>query len=324
MKPIAVIAVGGNALSRAGERGTFADQQRNAATTCDGIVDVLDAGYRVVVTHGNGPQVGEALLRGELAEPELPALPLDVCDAETQGLIGYLLQQTLANMLAARGRRQTVVSVVTQVVVDARDPAFRNPTKPIGPFYRVEEALERRQQLGWAMVEDSGRGWRRVVASPLPREIVELHAIRSCLGAGAVVIAAGGGGIPVVRRHGRLEGVEAVIDKDRASALLAARLHADLLLFSTGVERVALQFGRPDAISLERMSCEEARRHLQEGEFPPGSMGPKIEAALEFLQGGGRRAIVTSPERIAAALRGAAGTEILAPPGAMHERIAVA
>jgi len=324
VKPIAVIAVGGNALSRAGERGTFADQQRNAATTCEGIVDVLNAGYRVVVTHGNGPQVGEALLRGELAEPELPALALDVCDAETQGLIGYLLQQTLTNVLAARGRRQTVVSVVTQVVVDARDAAFRNPTKPIGPFYRVEEALERRQQLGWAMVEDSGRGWRRVVASPLPREIVELHAIRACLGTGAVVIAAGGGGIPVVRRHGRLEGVEAVIDKDRASALLAERLHADLLLFSTGVERVALHFSRPDEISLDRMSWEEARQHLQEGEFPPGSMGPKIEAALEFLQGGGHRAIITSPERIAAALRGEAGTEVLAPPAAIHERIAVA
>jgi len=313
MKPVAVIAVGGNALSRPGERGTFEEQQRHARTTCQGIADVLALGYRVVVTHGNGPQVGDALLRSELAAPQLSALRLDVCDAETQGLIGYLLQQTLTNVLAERGLRFTVTSVVTQVVVDPDDPAFRHPTKPIGPFYRVEEAFERKQKLGWELVEDSGRGWRRVVASPKPLEIVELHAIRACLGAGAVVIAAGGGGIPVVRRRGRYEGIEAVIDKDRASALLAIRLKADVLVFSTGVDRVAVHFGRPDQRFLDRLTLPQARAFLDQGEFPPGSMGPKIEAAMDFLSAGGRRAVVTSAEKIAPAVRGEAGTEILAP-----------
>jgi carbamate kinase len=312
MKPVAVIAVGGNALSQPGERGTFEEQQRHARTTCQGIADVLALGYRVVVTHGNGPQVGDALLRSELAAPQLSALRLDVCDAETQGLIGYLLQQTLTNVLAERGLRFTVTSVVTQVVVDPDDPAFRHPTKPIGPFYRVEEAFERKQKLGWELVEDSGRGWRRVVASPKPLEIVELHAVRACLGAGAVVIAAGGGGIPVVRRHGRYDGVEAVIDKDRASALLAIRLKADVLVFSTGVDRVAWHFGRPDQRFLDRLTLPQARTFLTQGEFPPGSMGPKIEAATDFLSAGGRRAVVTSAENIACAVRGEAGTQILA------------
>lgn len=313
MKPVAVIAVGGNALSRPGERGTFEEQQRHARATCAGIADVLAMDYRVVVTHGNGPQVGEALLRSELAQPQLPTLRLDACDAETQGLLGYMLQQTLANVLADRGLRFPVTSIVTQVIVDSDDPAFRHPTKPIGPFYHVEEAYERKQKLGWELVEDSGRGWRRVVASPKPLEIVELQAIRACLNAGAVVIAAGGGGIPVVRRHGRFEGIEAVIDKDRASSLLASALRADVLVFSTGVERVAWHFGRPDQRFLDRLTAPQARAFLEQGEFPPGSMGPKIEAALDFLASGGRRAVVTSPENIARAVEGMAGTEILAP-----------
>ena len=324
MKPIAVIAIGGNSLARPGELGTFEEQQGNARPTCEAIADVLAAGYRVVITHGNGPQVGATLLRAELSQPQLPPVRLDECDAETQGGIGYLLQQTLSNVLAARGQRLTVVSLLTQVVVDPDDPAFRNPTKPIGPFYRVEEALERKQKLGWTMVEDSGRGWRRVVPSPRPLEIVEAHAIRACLGAGAVVIAAGGGGIPVVRRQEGLEGIEAVIDKDRSSALLARSLRAELLLFSTAVERVAWHFGLPDQRLLERLSWEQARQYLQAGEFPPGSMGPKIEAALEFLQAGGARVIVTSPEKMATALRGEAGTEILPPAGMAREHTAVA
>jgi len=313
MKPIAVVAIGGNSLTQPGERGTFAEQQRHARTTCEGIADVLASGYRVVVTHGNGPQVGEALLRTELAMPELPALRLDECDAETQGAIGYLLQQTLAEVLAARGHKLAVVSLVTQVRVDPDDPAFRNPAKPIGPFYRAEEALDRKNRLGWTMIEDAGRGWRRVVPSPRPLEIVELDAIRACLDAGVVAIAAGGGGIPVIRRDGRLEGVEAVIDKDRASALLARSLRAHLLLFSTAVERVAWHFGQPDQRDLDRMSWEEARTYLAQGEFPEGSMGPKIESALEFLQHGGRRVVIASPETIGAALRRQAGTEILPP-----------
>ena len=324
MKPIAVVAIGGNSLARVGGRCTFEEQQGRARLTCEGIADVLAAGYSVVVTHGNGPQVGDALLRAELAQPELPPVSLDACDAETQGLLGYLLQQSLANVLGTRGEPRTVVGIVTQVVVDPADPAFRTPTKPIGPFYRIEEALERKRKLGWTMVEDSGRGWRRVVASPQPLEIVELPAIRACLNAGAVVIAAGGGGIPVARRQSRLEGVEAVIDKDRASALLAARLHASLLLFSTSVDRVARHFGLPDQEFLDRLTWEQAKRYPQEGEFPPGSMGPKIEAALSFLKGFGRLAIITSPEKIAAALRGEAGTQIYPPHRASHERITAA
>jgi carbamate kinase len=324
MRPIAVIAIGGNSLARAGERGTFEEQLLNARLTCEGVVDILAAGYRVVVTHGNGPQVGEALLRSELAQPQLPPLRLDVCGGETQGRLGYLLAQSLANALAARGRPASVVSMVTQVVVDPADPAFGNPTKPIGPFYRFEEALERKQKLGWSVVEDAGRGWRRVVASPKPLEIVELHAIRAALGAGAVVIAAGGGGVPVVRVRGRLEGVEAVIDKDRASALLAKGLRADVLLFSTGVEQVAWHFRLPDQRNLDRIAWEEVRRWLEEGEFPSGSMGPKMEAALEFLQAGGHRAIVTSPEKMGAALRGEAGTEVLPPVREPYQSIAVA
>lgn len=324
MRPIAVIAVGGNSLARAGERGTFEEQQCHARSTCEGIADVLTCGYRVVITHGNGPQVGDALLRSELARPELPPIRLDECDAETEGQIGYLLQQTMGSVLAARGQRISVVTIITQVIVDPDDPAFRAPTKPIGPFYRSEEALERKHKLGWTMVEDAGRGWRRVVASPRPLEIVELPAIRSCLGAGQVVIAAGGGGIPVVCQRGQLKGIEAVIDKDRTAALLAKILHADLLLFSTAVNRVAWHFGLPDQRELDQLSWEQARRYLEEGEFPAGSMGPKIEAALDFLQAGGNRAIVCSPEQMGAALRGKAGTEILSPVRTAHHGRAVA
>lgn len=312
LNPIAVLAIGGNSLMRPGQRGGFADQQGNARVTCEGIADVLAAGYRVVLTHGNGPQVGNALLRTELSQPELPPVRLDECDAETQGEIGYLLQQTLDNVLAERGWNASVVSMVTQVVVDASDPAFRKPTKPIGPFYAFEEALDRKRKLHWEMIEDSGRGWRRVVASPRPLEIVELDAVRACLGAGAVVIAAGGGGIPVVRRSGQLEGVEAVIDKDRVSGLLASQLGAELFLISTSVDEVYLHYGKHWQRALNRLSVEEARRYLADGQFPPGNMGPKIEAAIRYLEHGGRLVIITSPERIAAALQGAAGTRLTA------------
>ncbi len=318
-RPTVVLAIGGNSLTRPGQRGTFAEQQCNARATCEGIADILAMGYRVVLTHGNGPQVGNALLRTELSQPELPPIRLDECDAETQGEIGYLLQQTLDNVLVERGSNANVASIVTQVVVDPSDSAFCNPTKPIGPFYTFEEALDRKRKMNWTMIEDAGRGWRRVVASPRPLEIVELDAIRACLSADAVVIAAGGGGIPVVRRAGKLEGVEAVIDKDRVSTLLARSLHASVLVFSTGVDRVTLHFCKPDQRSLTRMSWHEAKQFLREGEFPPGSMGPKIEAALDFLEeartwnGAQCRAIVTSPENLAAALRGEAGTEIMPP-----------
>lgn len=320
MRWVAVIAIGGNSLEQSGRPATLAEQQRIARVTCEGIVDVVRAGYRVVVTHGNGPQVGEALLRSELAAQLVPPIPLDGCGAETQGLIGYLLQQELTNVLQERGLWQSAVSLITQVVVDAADPAFQQPSKPIGPFYSREEAERRRQELGWTIAEDAGRGWRRVVPSPRPLELVEIAAVRACLRAGSIVIAAGGGGIPVVRRGGRLEGVEAVIDKDRTSALLARQLHAELLIFSTAVDRVALDFGKPGQRFLDRLSWEEAERNLRLGQFPPGSMGPKIEAALEFLNAGGQRVLITSPQNIIRAVRGQAGTEILRPQRAAQPR----
>ncbi len=313
MRGIAVIAIGGNSLTLPGEPDTFEQRQKNARIACESIANVIELGYRVVVTHGNGPQVGAALLRSELSQPDLALRRLDECDAETEGEIGYVLQQTLTNVLLHRRIKTTVASLVTQVVVSAEDAAFHNPTKPIGPFYRTEEALERSHKLNWTMTEDSGRGWRRLVPSPKPLEIVELPAIESCLRAGMVVIAAGGGGIPVVRTPAGLRGVDAVIDKDRASALLARKLQASLLLFSTAVDRVALHFGRPDALALDSIPFIAAQEALAEGEFPPGSMGPKIEAALEFLQMGGELAIITSPENIAAAVEGRAGTRILPP-----------
>lgn len=320
MRPIAVVAIGGNSLETPGHPASFAEQQRVARLACEGIVDVLRAGYRVVVTHGNGPQVGQALLRSELAASAVPPIPLDACDAETQGLIGYLLQQELTNVLRERGLWQSAVSLVTQVVVDANDPAFAQPSKPVGPFYSLPEAQRRQRELGWVMVEDAGRGWRRVVPSPRPIELVEIGAVRTCLRAGHIVIAGGGGGIPVVRRQNRLQGVEAVVDKDRTSGLLARQLHAELLLFSTGVDRVALHFGRPQQRFLDRLTWEEAQQYLQQGQFPPGSMGPKIEAALEFLAAGGQRVLITSPENIIRAVRGQAGTEILQPLRAAQPR----
>ncbi len=313
MHPIALVAIGGNSLSLPGQPDTFEQRQKIARVTCEGVADIIGLGYRVVLTHGNGPQVGQALLRAEFSQPDLPPKRLDECDAETEGEIGYLLQQTLTNVLVRRHMKMTVASLVTQVVVHSEDPAFRNPTKPIGPFYRMEEALERRHKLGWTMTEDSGRGWRRLVPSPRPLEIVELSAIRSCLDAGHVVIAAGGGGIPVVRTPAGLHGVDAVIDKDRASALLAREITAQILIFSTGVDRVARRFGRPDVLWLDTLPFEEARTGLDEGEFPVGSMGPKIEASLEFLRSGGVAAVITSPEQLSVAAQGRAGTRILPP-----------
>jgi len=323
MRPIAAIAIGGNSLRRAHERGTFEEQQAHARETCRGIAAILRQGYRVVLTHGNGPQVGEALLRSELARDVAPLQHLDVCDAETEGVIGYLLQQTLDNTLQDTGIPPKVVSIITQVIVDEKDPAFLKPDKPIGPFYRKEEAAQRQERLGWKMVEDSGRGWRRVVASPHPQRIYEIEAIRACLNAGFVVIAAGGGGIPVVRRAGQLLGSEAVIDKDRCSALLATELGAELLVFSTGVTHVYLHYGKESEKPLFHVTWDEAQTYLNQGEFAAGSMGPKVEAALRFLEAGGKRAVITAPEFMAAAVRGGAGTEILPPICTEKEKVAV-
>jgi carbamate kinase len=258
--------------------------------------------------------VGFGLLRSEAAARVAPRLPLDVIGAETQGSIGYLLQQALDGALARRGLTRPVATVVTQVVVDPTDESFRRATKPVGPFYRAVEADELRLRHGWIMVEDAGRGWRRVVASPPPLEIVETPVVRAMVEDGIIVIAAGGGGIPVARREARYEGVEAVIDKDTASAVLAQDLRARLLVFTTAVEQVALDYGKPTERAIDRMTVDEARRYLAEGQFPPGSMGPKIEAGIHFVEAGGEMALITSAPEVGRALARQAGTRIV--PGA--------
>jgi carbamate kinase len=308
----ALIAVGGNSLIRAGEKGTIAEQLANTRRTAEAVVQIIRAGFRVIITHGNGPQVGAALLRSERAADQVYSHPLDVCDATTQGEIGYMLQQSLVTALAEQGMRTPVATLLTQVVVSPDDPAMRKPTKPIGPFYSQKEAERRHFDHGWTVVEDAARGWRRVVPSPEPLEIVEETSIRCLVDSGALVIAVGGGGIPVMRTGRGLKGVEAVIDKDRASALLAARLKADLFIISTDADRVYLNYKKPDQRPLDRETAADVAGFYDEGHFPPGNMGPKIESALRFLRDGGREVIITSYERLFDAVRGQAGTHIVA------------
>jgi carbamate kinase len=273
---------------------------------------LLEGGYELVLTHGNGPQVGNILLRVELSAHQVYTLPLDTCVSDSQGGMGYMLQQVMHNVLSERNMRRSVATVLTQAVVDEDDPAFDAPSKPVGPFYTRERAALLEKEKGWHMVEDSGRGYRRVVPSPIPREIVEVDAIRALLEAGSVVIAAGGGGIPVVRKKGGLlAGVEAVVDKDHASSLLARELGVDLLLIATGVESVFLNYGRTDQKPLGRVTADEIEAYLEEGHFPAGSMGPKMRAAVEYLRNGGREVIVTDISAVARALRGETGTHIV-------------
>jgi carbamate kinase len=305
----AVVAIGGNSLITDAAHRSVQDQRRAAEETSGHVAQLVAQGLDVVVTHGNGPQVGFILRRSELASHELHEVPLDVCGADTQGSIGYLLQQSLGNHLRRRGIDRGVVTLVTRVEVDPDDPAFARPTKPIGSFMDADEAARRRAQ-GWDVVEDAQRGWRRVVASPRPRRIVELAALRTLVDAGFVVIGAGGGGIPVVAdADGSLRGVAAVIDKDHVAALLALAVGADLLLVSTAVEQVALHFGTPRQEWVEHLTLAEAKRYLAEGtHFAPGSMAPKIEAVVAFLEGGGSEAIVTAPRALEEALLGKTGT----------------
>ena len=311
MDKTAVIAIGGNSLIKDRQHRTVPDQFAAAQETSVHIADIIQQGWRVVITHGNGPQVGFILLRSELASDVLHTVPLDSCGADTQGALGYMIQQLLGNELSRRGVAVPVVTVVTQVVVDENDPAFRNPTKPIGPFYDEAKAKLYEREQGWAVAEDAGRGWRRVVPSPIPREIVEVGAMRTLIKAGFVVVGVGGGGIPVVRDpEGNLRGVEAVIDKDYASGLLASGIEADLFLISTAVEKVYLDYGQASQRALDHMSVDEAREYLREGQFPPGSMGPKIAAVIQFLEGGGKEAVITSSENLARALRAETGTRI--------------
>lgn len=310
MAKVAVVAIGGNSLIKDKDHQTVPDQFAATRETCVHIADMIEQGWEVAITHGNGPQVGFILLRSELASQLLHAVPLDSCGADTQGAIGYMIQQSLGNEFQKRGIKKPVVTVVTQVVVNKDDPAFENPSKPIGPFYDEAKAKGYRDEEGWHIMEDAGRGWRRVVPSPIPMRIVEQEAIKALIGLGFVVIGVGGGGIPVVEEDGSLRGVEAVIDKDYASGLLATGIKADLFLVSTAVEKVALNYGKPNQVDLDRMTLSEAKRYLHEGHFPPGSMGPKIKAVIKFLKEGGKEALITSPENLARALRGETGTRI--------------
>jgi carbamate kinase len=313
----AVIAIGGNSLIKDREHQTVHDQYVAAQETCRHIVGMIEGGWNVVITHGNGPQVGFILRRSELAAHELHEVPLDVCGADSQGAIGYALQQNLCNEFERAGMDRHAATVICQTEVSADDPAFDTPGKPIGSFMD-EEMAERRRQEGWHVIEDANRGWRRVVASPKPIRIVEMPAIRSLVEAGVVVITAGGGGIPVVRNSdGALEGVAAVIDKDLGSALLATELEADLLIISTAVEQVALSFGRPEQRFVSKLTASEARRYLEEGtHFAPGSMAPKVQAVLNYLDAGGKEAIVTDPENVERALAGETGTRFVPDGGA--------
>ncbi len=311
MEKLVVIAIGGNSLIKDAAHATVFDQYKAAGETTDHIARIVADGYRVLITHGNGPQVGFILLRSEMAKEVLHQLPLDTCGADTQGAIGYQIAQTLGNELRRDGLDRQVAAVVTQVVVDDADPGFASPSKPIGPFYS-EEAARKHQQEGWEMREDAGRGWRRVVASPRPLEIVEEPAIRALLERGVIVVAVGGGGIPVVRReNGDLEGVGAVIDKDWASCLLAKNLGAEMFLISTAVDKVAIHFGKPEQRDLDEITVAEAKRYTAEGHFAPGSMKPKIEAAIDFLEHGGERVIITQPHLLEHAMRGETGTQIV-------------
>ena len=312
---LAVVAIGGNSLIKDEKHKTVEDQYQAAKETTYHIADMIEAGWDVAIGHGNGPQVGFILRRSEIAAKVegMHEIPLDVCGADSQGAIGYALQQTLQNELYRRGIKKPVTTVVTQVLVDKNDPAFKNPSKPIGSFMDEAEAKHREQDMGWSVVEDAGRGWRRVVASPLPKEVVELEAVKTLIGAGAVVVTVGGGGIPVidVGDH-EYQGVAAVIDKDFASSLLARLIKADLFLISTAVEKVAINFGKPDQKWLDKMTLAEAKAYLAEGtHFAKGSMAPKIQAIIWFLENGGKQALITNPENIGRALGGETGTWIV-------------
>lgn len=312
MSKVAVIAIGGNSLIKDKDHQTVPDQFETTRQTCVHIAGMIEKGWDVVITHGNGPQVGFILLRSEFASNVLHTVPLDSCGADTQGAIGYMIQQSLYNEFKKRKIDKQATTVVTQVVVDKNDIAFKNPTKPIGPFYNEKKAKEYSNERNWSIMEDAGRGWRRVVPSPIPLEIVERDAIKSLIDKGFVAIAVGGGGIPVARDdYGNLYGVEAVIDKDYASGLLATGINADLFLISTAVEKVSLNYGKPDQKDLDLMTLSEAEKYYNKGHFPPGSMGPKIKAVIDFLKKGGKEAIITTPECIELALEGKMGTKII-------------
>ncbi|HTT41162.1 MAG TPA: carbamate kinase [Burkholderiales bacterium] len=310
----AIVAVGGNSLIVDEQHQSIPDQFNAAAATSHYVADMVEAGWTVVLTHGNGPQVGFILRRSGIAKGVVPEVPIDYADADTQGAIGYMFQRSLYNEFRRRGLKRKVIALVTQVLVDPRDPAFQDPTKPIGAYMDHSVAESLATDFGWTVKEDAGRGWRRVVASPLPRRIIELDLIKSLIEQGHIVIACGGGGIPVLEdERGELQGLEAVIDKDLASSLLARDLQAELFVISTAVEKVAIHFNQPNERWLDRITLAELRGYIAEGHFAKGSMGPKIEAVVSFLEGAPRgRAIITNPPNLGRALTGAAGTHIVA------------
>jgi carbamate kinase len=314
-KKVAVIAVGGNSLIKDPKRVTVEDQEQALVETAHHIVDMIEAGWDVAIGHGNGPQVGYILRRSEIAAKVegMHEVPLDVCGADSQGAIGYEFQQALQNELFRRGIKKNACTIITQTLVDQNDAAFKNPSKPIGSFMEEAEAKRREKEMGWSVVEDAGRGWRRVVASPMPKDIVELVSVRTLIDAGVIVITVGGGGIPVIDAgNGTYRGVAAVIDKDFASSLLASEIKADLFLIATAVEKVAINFGKPGEKWLDKISLAEAKQYLAEGiHFAKGSMAPKIQAVVRYLEAGGKEAIITNPENIGRALKGETGTRIV-------------
>jgi carbamate kinase len=314
MRPkIALVAFGGNAMLPEDQRGLQSEQMRNAQRAAELMVHIVRKGYELIIVHGNGPQVGNLLIQMEEAANKIPPYSLDVCDAMTEGSMGFMLERAITNELRRRSLDKEVASLVTQVVVDPDDPAFLKPTKPVGPFYSRYRAHMLAREKNWTVVEDAGRGYRKVVPSPKPIDVVPKGVIRDLVHAGRVVIAAGGGGIPVIINNGGLfEGVEAVIDKDYAASLLAREVGVDLFIILTAIERVYLDFGKPSQREAPVLTVEEAKQHLADGQFPPGSMGPKIRAAVEYIEAGGREVLITKDTHLKAALLGRSGTRIVA------------
>jgi len=311
-RPLAIVAMGGHAFMQSGQPGTIEIHEKNAADICAVLMTLVDRNYNIVITHGNGPQVGNLLLQTELTREQIPAMPLDVLVAYTEGSLGYIMQQAMINQLNRRSKHRFVVTVVSQVVVDRHDPAFDNPTKPVGPFLEKEEAEERREKLGWKVVDDAGRGWRRVVPSPTPKKVIQSAMISDAARNGHIVIACGGGGVPVIRNtQGDFEGVEAVIDKDLTSSILASEIGAELLIILTDVPQVYTNYNTPEQKALGAVTMEEVDRLIGKGHFAPGSMGPKIQGIYNFLRAGGRRGLITNPQTIDQALQGRGGTHFV-------------
>ncbi len=311
-KPMVLVALGGHAFMGPGEKGTVENQERNAARICQKLLSLVERDYRLVITHGNGPQVGNLLLLNETGEASVPKMPLDVLVAQTEGSLGFFLQQAMLNELRRHNTDRYVVTVITQVLVDPEDEAFQKPTKPVGPFLKKEEAQRRHKELGWEIVEDSHRGWRRLVPSPKPTKVIQRHMIRESAIRGNIVIAAGGGGIPIVKTSdGSYEGREAVIDKDSTSSILASQIDAEILIILTEVPNIYRRFGEPEQRELSAITADQLQDLYVAGEFPEGSMGPKVKAVIDFLDRGGKRAIVTNPDTLPEALLGRGGTHII-------------